>query len=307
MNPENGKKTYESIEIPEKLNEMVEQTIASKNKEELRMHFEKENETKKSVSHRPVWRGCVAAAAAVLVAGTVGLNASPAFAEEMSKVPVIGQLAQVLTFRSFQGTEGDVELNVNVPVVRGADGKELPAKVNAQIQQITANYEAQAKEDMAEYKKAFFETGGTEEEWAGRTMDLYIDYDVKYFEDDILSLEVTTARGWVFADEERSYYNIDLKNDKALTLEDLLGQDYVSICNKSIVEQINERIAKDENVSFFGYGKNTDEIGSIGGFETVDANTSFYLNADGEVVISFPEYSIAPGYMGIQEFVIAKP
>lgn len=304
MNPENGKKTYESIEIPEKLNEMVTQTIASKNKEELRMKYEEQKKATKPASHRPVWRGCVAAAAAILVAGTVGLNASPVFAEEMSKVPVIGQLAQVLTFRSFQGTEGDVELNVNVPVVKGADGKELPAKVNAQIQQITANYEAEAKAEMEEYKKAFFETGGTEEEWAGRTMDLFIDYDVKYFTDDILSLEVTTAKSWVSADEERTYYNIDLKNDKELTLEDLLGKDYVSICNKSIVEQINERIAADENVSFFGYGKDTDEIGSIGGFETVDAITSFYLNADGEVVISFPEYSIAPGYMGIQEFVI---
>ena len=302
MNPKNGKKTYESIEIPEKLNEMVAQTIASKNKEELRMSYTEKNETKKS--RRPVWKNFATAAAIVIVAGTAGLNASPAFAEEMSKVPVIGQLAQVLTFRSFQGTEGDVELNVNVPVVRGADGKELPAKVNAQIQQITANYEAQAKADMAAYKEAFFATGGTEAEWAERTMDLFIDYDVKYLTDDILSLEVTTAKSWVSADEERSYYNIDLKEDKELTLEDVLGEDYVSICNKSIVTQINERLAADDSLSFFGYGENTDEIGSIGGFETVDVNTAFYLNADGNVVISFPEYSIAPGYMGIQEFVI---
>ena len=32
MNPENGKKTYESIEIPKNLNETVMQTIASKKK-----------------------------------------------------------------------------------------------------------------------------------------------------------------------------------------------------------------------------------------------------------------------------------
>ena len=40
MNPENGKKTYESIEIPKNLNETVMQTIASKNKEELKMKYE---------------------------------------------------------------------------------------------------------------------------------------------------------------------------------------------------------------------------------------------------------------------------
>ena len=103
----------------------------------------KASEAKKS--YRPVWRGCVAAAAAVLVAGTIGLNASPVFAENMSKVPVVGQLAQVLTFRSFEGTEGDVELNVNVPVVKGPDGKELPAKVNARIRQLTADMKRRQK------------------------------------------------------------------------------------------------------------------------------------------------------------------
>ena len=196
MNPENGKKTYEAIEIPKNLAETVNRTIAAKSKEEWKMKYEN-NENKKiesKKSHRPVWKSCAAAAAAVLVAGTIGLNTSQAFAEGMRSVPVIGQLAQVLTFRSYNGTEGDVKLHVNVPVVKGTNGQELPAKVNARIQQLTADYEAQAKADMAEYKEAFFETGGTEEDWANRTMDLYIDYAVKYFKDDILSLEVTTAR-----------------------------------------------------------------------------------------------------------------
>ena len=207
MNPENGKKTYESIDIPKNLNETVMQTIASKKKEELKMKYEsnenkKASETKKS--YRPVWRGCVAAAAAVLVAGTIGLNTSPVFAENMSKVPVVGQLAQVLTFRSFEGTEGDVELNVNVPVVKGPDGKELPAKVNARIRQLTADYEAQAEKEMAEYREAFFEAGGTKADCADRTMNLYIDYDVKYLSNDVLSLGVTTAKSWGSADEEHT-------------------------------------------------------------------------------------------------------
>jgi len=301
MNPENGKQTYESIEIPEKLNELVTQTIASQNKEELRMQYEK----KKEPTNKPLWRRYAAAAAVViLAAGTAGLNTSPAFAEEMSKVPVIGRLAQVLTFRSFQGTAEDVELHVNVPMVQDSSGKELPAKVNAQIQKITADYEAQGKAEFAAYKKAFFETGGTEAEWADRTMDLYIDYDVKYFTDDILSLEITTAKSWVSADEERYYYNIDLAKDEPLTLETLLGEDYIDLCNSSITTQIEEQMASDENAMFFGFGE---DDGMIDGFQTIDADTPFYLNAEGEVVISFPEYTIAPGYMGIQEFVIAKP
>lgn len=300
MNPDYGKKTYESIPIPEKLNEMVAQTIASQNKENIRMSYEHTNTTYKT--SRPVWKGCMAAAAAFLVAGTVGLNTSPAFAEEMSKVPVIGTLAQVLTFRSFEGIVGDVELDVTVPVVKGADGKELPAKVNVQIQQLTTEYETQAKAELAAYKETFFENGGTEAEWADRTMSLFIDYDVKHFEDDILSLQVTTAKSWVAAEEAYHFYNIDLASDTELTLADVLGENYVEICNTSIVDQIHERLSTDENAVFFGYG---DDEGMMEGFTTVTEETSFYLNAEGKVVISFPEYSIAPGSMGIQEFVIS--
>ena len=261
------------------------------------MSYENTNKTKPSHS---VWKGCMAAAAAFLLAGTIGLNVSPAFAEEMAKIPAIGQLAQVLTFRSFEGTIDDVELNVNVPVIRGFEG-EIPAKVNAQIQQLTAEYETQAKNDLAEYKESFFAAGGTEKEWANRTMSLFIDYDVRYFEDSILSLQVTTAKSWVSAEEEYHFYNIDLKQDTELTLEDVLGTDYVKICNTSITQQINERIASDENAVFFGFGN---DEGMMDGFTTVDETTAFYLNENGSVVISFPEYSIAPGSMGIQEFII---
>ena len=301
MNPDFGKNSYESIPIPEKLNEIVAQTIASRNKEEIHMSYENTNKTDKTKNSPSAWKGCMAAAAAFLVAGTIGLNVSPAFAEEMAKIPAIGQLAQVLTFRSFEGTIDDVELHVNVPVIRGFEG-EIPAKVNVQIQQLTAEYETQAKNDLAEYKDSFFATGGTEEEWANRTMSLFIDYDVRYFEDDILSLQVTTAKSWVSAEEEYHFYNIDLKQDTELTLEDVLGKNYAEICNTSIFKQINERIASDKNAVFFGFG---DDEGMMDGFTTVDETTAFYLNENGSVVISFPEYSIAPGSMGIQEFLIS--
>ena len=300
MNHENGKQAYESIPIPEKLNELVVQTIESHNKEEIRMNYE--NSKKTYTSRRPLWKGCMAAAAAFLMAGTIGLNASPAFAEEMSKVPVIGQLAQILTFRSFHGMDGDVELQVDVPVIQSGTDGELPAQVNAQIQKIVSDYEVQAREDFAAYKEAFFASGGTEAEWADRTLSLFIDYDVKYFEDDILSLELITAKSWVSAEEEYHFYNIDLSKDEPVTLEDVLGEDYVNICNKAITAEIEARMAADENNMFFGFG---DDEGLMEGFTTVTEDTPFYLNSNGKVVISFPEYSIAPGSMGIQEFTVS--
>ncbi|WP_334309184.1 RsiV family protein [Clostridioides difficile] len=40
-------------------------------------------------------------------------------------------------------------------------------------------------------------------------------------------------------------------------------------------------------------------------FESINKYQDFYFNKDGNLVISFDEYEVAPGYMGAVEFVIA--
>lgn len=299
----NGKKSYESIEIPKELNELVAKTIAAQNKEASRMSYTQNTTNAKTAKTFtfPRFRQGMAAAAVVLLAGTAGLNTSPAFAEAMAKAPVIGSLAQVLTFRSFHGTLEDIELDMDVPIIQTTIDSELPAQVNEQIQQFTNEYVESAKAEFYAYKEAFFANGGTEAEWADRTMDIMVDYDVKSFDDTTLSLELIAAKCWASAEEEHFFYTIDLVNDKVLTLADVLGEDYVNICNESIRTQIEARIAADENAAFFGFGE---DDGMVEGFTSVTEDTPFYLTENGEVVVSFPAYSIAPGYMGVQEFVI---
>ena len=134
-------------------------------------------------------------------------------------------------------------------------------------------------------------------------MDITVDNDVKYQQSPILSLELITAKGWVAASEERHYYNLNVLEGKELKLSDLLGEDYINICHAEIDRQIKEQLANDESLSYFGYGDN--EL-TDAGFRTIDENTDFYINSEGQVVIVFPEYSIAPGYMGWREFVVGK-
>lgn len=316
MKLEESKRIYDSTEIPTELTEVVNRAIASKNKEEIYMNFEKRNKRTGVVK---IVRYAAAAAAGLLICFAVGVNTSEVFAKEMSGVPVLGALAKVLTVRSYHGTEGDYEIDMEVPEIipeseesGQAEGmaktEEFTDDINAEIQKIVDDYMEQATTEFEEYKKAFLETGGTQEEWDGRTMDISVDYDVKYQDENILSLELTTAKSWVSAQEDRYYYNLDLSTGKYLTLRDVLGEDYVKICNESIVAQIEERIAEDENKMYFGFGPNAkeDEEMGISGFETVTEDTAFYLNSEGNPVIVFPKYEIAPGYMGFQEFEI-KP
>ena len=42
-------------------------------------------------------------------------------------------------------------------------------------------------------------------------------------------------------------------------------------------------------------------------FEVLENEEKFYINEQGQVVISFDRYEIAPGYMGYPEFIINLP
>lgn len=313
MRPEDGKNIYDSIDIPDRLSETVKQAIASQSRQERLERYRRE---KKKAAKVRFFRYTAAAAAALMVCMTVGVNSSEAFAREMGELPVIGALARVLTVRSWHGTDGDYEIDLEVPRIEAEAAQEAQTqpvqdfteKINEEIEKIVDAYMEEARAEFQEYKKAFFETGGTQEEWNDRKMDITVDYTVKYQKDNLLSLELVTAKGWVAASQERHYYNLDLDREQALTLEDILGEDYVRICNESIDAQIREQVRTDEMKSYFGYGpdgEKDDEMG-IEGFTTVSKDTKFYLNEEGNPVIVFDEYEIAPGYMGMPEFEIER-
>ena len=316
---ERAKKIYEETEIPKELHGMVAGLIENDREKrsgkysESSEHKKKDQDVENILSMKKIRRRkkymlkrTAAAAAAVIVVFTAGLNVNEAFAETAASLPVIGQLAKVLTVRSYHGGEGDFNIDMEIPAIESAGSGEISdteftEKINSEIEKISDEYMTQAKAEFEDYKEAFFATGGTEEEWNDRKMDIIIDYDIKYQSNPILSLELKTAKGWVAAAEERHYYNLDLSADRELKLEDVLGEDWKEICNRETDRQIREQIASDDSLSYFGYGDNglTAEK-----FTSVEEDTDFYINADGKVVLVFPEYSIAPGYMGVREFAV---
>lgn len=285
---EKSKETYESIVIPKELEGKVQEAIeASRRKREKRLAKNR---------RRKLYRWAAGIAAAFTVATTIGLNTSEAFAMEVQKIPVIGELARILTIRSYEKTEGDTQIAAEIPGVDlGEDGQKLSEEVNAQIEKMTAQYESEAVERAEEYKKAFLETGGTEEEWAEHDIRIHVWYEIKNQTEDVLSFVVKGTESWTSAYAETRYYNLDLESNEFLTLESFLGKDYVEKANESIRGQIEERMKKGED--FF----DSEE----GGFETIEAEPDFYVNEKGNPVIVFEKYAIAPGAMGEVEFEIA--
>ena len=271
-----AREEYESTPIPEELDQRVQAGIRQG------------RSAGRAKRHGFRWGIGVAAACMVMVGG---LNVSPTFAAAAADVPVLGGLFQVLTVRNYETVKDGIDYDVSVPEV-DANGT-LTEAVNAEIQKRVDAHLAQAQADWDDYKEAFFATGGTEEQWGDREMNVIIDYEIKSQTDTTVSFVVDFAECWVSAQQQRYCYNLDLANNKDITLADVLGEDWVNICNTAVQAYIDQ----DTSGLFFTADK--------GGFTTVDDTTSFYLNQDGSVTLVFPEYAIAAGAAGIVEIPVA--
>ncbi|MBU9739245.1 DUF3298 and DUF4163 domain-containing protein [Diplocloster agilis] len=246
--------------------------------------------------------GAMAACLAIFI---ILLNTNQGFAMAASRIPVVGSVARVFTFRSYEEKTADQELKVEIPEVvpqeSAASGqvKDYTLKVNQLIQEKVDQFVEESKQRVQEYKEAFIATGGTEEEFKEHDIKSSVTYDVKLQQDNILSFVIMTSENWVSAYNQNFYFNMDLNTGKDITLDEVLGANYVQTANESILRQMKERTEQNPDYTYF-----TPEEG---GFETIGPDTSFYINEKGNPVVVFAKYEVAPGFMGTQEFEIEKP
>lgn len=294
---QDSKNAYQNIPIPDRLNQVVAAAIAQSAESAGPKQANAAKAGKRPRKHIAVYIGRMAATAAVLaVLLAVGVNTSPVLAQGLENVPVIGALVKLFTIQSYQAEDDTSGITVETPAIEfiQEDTGGLADDVNARIKAECDAYAAEARTRAEEYRKAFMETGGTEEEWKAHNIQIKVWYELKSQSDSYLSFVVSGTENWTSAYAQSRYYNLDLKNMKYVSLRDLLGEDYISIANESIRSQIAALEASGN--TFFAAGE--------GGFETITDGASFYINEKGNPVIVFEKYEIAPGSMGNPEFEI---
>ena len=286
------KERYDQITIPEELNSRIQQEIQKSRKKQAEKRWIGSHRFKK------VMRNIAAAAAAVCFLFTAALNTSQVFAKEAGELPVIGDLARILTFRSYETKKDDIAVSVEIPTIEmiAEDTGITVDEINQEILDCCNQYADEALLRAEEYRTAFLETGGTQEEWAEHDIKITVGYEIKQQSSDYLSFVVRGTENWTTAYSESRYYNLDLKTGETVTLKDMLGGDYVELANESIREQIAERKASGE--TFF-----TEEEG---GFAGITEEAKFYINENNRPVIVFEKYEIAPGSSGEIEFEITR-
>lgn len=284
-----AKKQYEQLKMSEQQLEGMKQKISEAKKEKRRM---KKNR---------VMRNIAAAAAAVAVFITLP-NTSATVAAAMSDIPIVGKLVEVVTFRDYQYESDSHSADVEVPelvadsteLINGTENaqvheslKKTTDEINAEIQKITDDIVAEFQSNID----------------AGGYQDIMINKEILTTTEEYFTLKLICYQGAGSGAEWDYFYTIDLKTGERLALKDLFveGADYITPISENIKAQMREQMAADEMVHY--WVDETDEMAD-NNFQAITDETSFYVNGQGQIVIAFDEYDVAPGYMGTVEFVI---
>ena len=83
-----------------------------------------------------------------------------------------------------------------------------------------------------------------------------------------------------------------------VTLEALLGEDYVTYLTETITMQMGNRMDKDPDVVYFPI----QEGKPLTDYVAIDETTDFTVDEDGNIVISFPAGSVTDAAHGEQSF-----
>lgn len=282
---EKAKRTYESMDIPDQLPQVVDQALA---KAVVRKHI---------AWYKPV----LSTAAAVCILFVALLNISPTFANAMATVPVLGNVAKVLTFREYAIDTNTEQITVNQPSISNTGNTELEKRVNNEIQKKIDAIVAQARQEAKQNQQQAIAQGQNPADMIPVTLD--ITYEIKSSNEKTLSFVINKTETAADSFTEQIFYNLDLASGKDLTLADVLGPDYKQIADKTIQDTIDQRVKEDPEK--WAYFVPTSDMPDEG-FHGISDNQKFYIDTDGNVVISFDEFEVAPGFMGIQDFQVGK-
>lgn len=266
------KKNYNDTKIPENLNEVVNDAINSKKRN-------------KSASNKWI----IVAASLCIVIGSVNVNKS--FAQTLEQVPVIGNVIKVINFSNYQIKEDGYDASIKVPKIEGLDNKDLEYKLNKEFEKEGKKLYDQYLQEVKDLKEAKSVGNKDAESW----------YEVKTDNDKILSLVIYNYESQGSSNTTRKFYNIDKKNQTILTLEGMFKNDkYIDIISENIKEQMRNEMKQDKNKIYWLEDK---EMGDEN-FKSISKDQDFYINKDGELVVCFDKYEVAPGYIGLVEFTI---
>lgn len=240
--------------------------------------------------------GWAAAAAALVLVVVPNVSANAAYA--MEQIPILGNVIKVVTIRNYQFENENYSADIQRVQLEQGNGAENAGMEGAETENSIQTIN-ESIEEMTDRLIARFEEQKELEEGHGSidtTHEVITDTDTWF----TLRINVTetAASGYQY----QYYYHIDKTMGEIASLKNLFqeGADYITPISENIKEQMRKEMQADESKIY--WIDSEDEI--VEQFEAIKEDQNFYLNEDGQIVICFDEYEVAPGYMGLVEFVV---
>ncbi|WP_339171259.1 RsiV family protein [Solibacillus sp. FSL R5-0691] len=257
---------YKAIPIPKELEIVVAKNLQRPPKKKRKM---------------PIFLASAAAAALLF---TAGLNTSPTLAKNLADVPIIGSVVKVLTFTEYELEKDQYTADIKVPQISGS---------SSEIQALNKQYEEEGKQLYEQFKTEI-------ENMEAGNMAVNSGYIVQTDTDDLLSfgryVEVTV----VSSSTVMKYTTIDKKSETVITLPSLFKDDrYLEIINTYIEDDLRNRMIKTKGDELYWIGGTEYFDETMGVFEGITPEQNFYITDAGKLVMSFNDYEIAPGFMGV--------
>lgn len=242
--------------------------------------------------------GWVAAAAVVILVVVPNISAEAAYA--MGQIPILGSVIKAVTVREYHYEDEQFSAQIQeVQLERETDGQkeqeddiditagESIAVINESIEEMTDRLIARFEEQV--------ETG---EGHSG----VYADHEIVTDTDTWFTLRINVTEVAASGMNYQYYYHIDKTTGEIATLKDLFedGADYITVVSENIKKQMKEKMAEDDSIIY--WVDTEEELGHQ--FEQIKEDQNFYLSEDGQIVICFDEYEVAPGYMGLVQFTV---
>lgn len=274
------RQAYESIPIPEGLEFRVRSSM-----EQARADLEKErsNSAHASKAHRRFWKSAAITAAAAMLTIVALANSNAGIAMAMGRIPVLGAITRVVTFRTYEDSQGKMSAHVDVPEVQGG-GEDLNRKIQEYTDTIINQYQADVKATDGE-----------------GLLNVDLQYQVVTDNDSLFALRFNKTVVMADGAESVKIYNVDKASGKIITLDQLFkqGSDYAAAISDNIKEQMRQQMKQDPDLTFW-----IDSDVPAWDFQSVSEDSTFYVNEDGNLVIVFDEGEVAPMFMGVEEFTI---
>jgi len=286
---------YQEVPVPEEVKEKMKDAIGRGLKENRK---------------KPAFRFLAAAAAAALIL-IILPNTGADVAYAMGNLPVVGKLFQAVTFRDYQYDSERFQADVEVPQIKvedieGTEGaapaektpeeEELSEKLNETVEKINFDIDEVTDRLIREFQ----ESAELGESYGG----LEIHHETVTDNDRYFTLKISIYQAAGSGSESFKFYTIDKSTGEQIQIGDLFREDsnYNEILSENIKDQMRARMKEDENLIYWVDYEEVEDWN----WQGLTEEQNFYFDEDGNIVVVFDEYEVAPGYMGTSEFVVER-